>query len=148
PDDAVPSSTRGVLLASAAASTITMLVAVRAVGLGYRALYGVPLEGGPSSMVDVLWLAVPLAATVLLHEACHLAVFRLFGVPARLRVVLWPRMVVATKYDERETPAGVLALSLVAPVVILTALGLVLMAEPPLAPWTAWAVAANWAGSI
>lgn len=148
PDDAALSSARGVLLASAAASTIMMFVAMRAVGLGYRALYGVPLEGGPSSMVEVLWLAGPLAATVLLHEACHLAVFRLFGVPARLRLSLWPRLMVATEFDERGAPAGALALSLVAPVVLLTALGFALMTEPPLAPWVAWAVAANWAGSV
>ncbi|HEY8416345.1 MAG TPA: DUF3267 domain-containing protein [Thermaerobacter sp.] len=147
PDGAAPSSSRGVLLASAAASTIMMFVAVRAVGLGYRALYGAPLEGGPSSMVGVLWLALPLVATVLLHEACHLAVFRLFGVPSRLRVVLWPRLVVATEFDGRETPFGVLAVSLMAPVVVLTILGFALIAEPAIAPWAAWAVAANWAGS-
>lgn len=148
PDGAAVSSARGVLAASSVTSVLMMLVAVRMVGRVYRAMYGAPLQGGPDSITEAAWLVAPLVAVVLLHEACHLAVFRLFGVPARLRVALRPHLLVATEYEEDMAPPAILALSLGAPFAVLTGLGLVLMGIPALAPWVAWAVAMNWAGSV
>jgi len=148
PDGATVSSARGVVAAASVSSALMLLIGAKLIGRAYWALYGGPLRGGPDAPAEMVWLLLPMAAVVALHEACHLAVFRLFGVRARLRVSLSPRIVVATEYDDAAVVPGVLAVALVAPLVILTLLGLVLMSFPSLAPWVAWAVAANWAGSV
>lgn len=137
-----------VFLAAVLVSIIVMLLMLSIFMEIHHVIYGDYAYIGKRSFRFFATLAVILVGVTLLHEASHVLVFRLYGVPARLQVSFWPRLLVGVDWSGNKLRREPLMLAVLAPLILGTILCYVYLHVPWAASWAVWAAAINASGAV
>lgn len=132
-----------------AGSTLLLVGALSAMGAAYEFLHG-----GPPPPLDIgswprlLVIVAGMAALVALHEFVHYAAYRYYGVRARFGFLWKPFPVAFVAAPGQPLPRRAMLVVALAPAVVITMVGGLLLAVPGLGWGATWAVAWNLAGSV
>lgn len=136
-------------LPAIAGSTVLFLAALAAMQGAYQAMHGARLPDLPGETWQrVLLFLAGLVLVIPVHELVHYAAYRLYGARPRY-ILLWKPFPGAGVYAPgHPLPRRAMLVVALAPAVLITSLGLVLLALPMLALPAMWIVAFNLAGAV